>query len=194
MGKPYIHILIFVMKDKWLDELRPHSLGMFTFLPHAKEAISISQFVYLSNFLVLARFGEWFPVELRSTCKLDLEFSKKFTDHFVKIYNLEQCNTNNFTVFPKKVTRDQPKIIIILKKPLDSGDDVRVEFSCGRRTEGSTFIKIENPYTLSVRLPGSCFWLMFKIYVKKSCGVLWFSFLPQICMQATLEFRIFASS
>ncbi|XP_021955287.2 uncharacterized protein LOC110851714 isoform X2 [Folsomia candida] len=105
--------------------------------------------------MVLARFGEWFPVELRSTCKLDLEFSKKFTDHFVKIYNLEQCNTNNFTVFPKKVTRDQPKIIIILKKPLDSGDDVRVEFSCGRRTEGSTFIKIENPYTLSVRLPDS---------------------------------------
>ncbi len=107
-------------------------------------------------FTVFARFGEWFCVELRSTCKLDLEFSKKFTEQFVKIYNLEQCNTSNFSVFPKKVTRDhgQPKVVVILKKPIESGDEIRVEFSCGRKTETSTFTKIENPFTLLVRLPG----------------------------------------
>lgn len=111
---------------------------------------------WIEMFVVLARFGEWYRVELRSTTKLDPDFCKRFTEQVVKIYNVELCNTSNFSVFPKKVTREQPKIVVIFKKPMDEGDEIRIDFSCGRKTEGLTSLKMENPYTAIIRVPGLC--------------------------------------
>lgn len=103
---------------------------------------------------VLVRFAEWFWVELKSTTKLDTAFAQKFAQQFLKIYNLEVSTSASFSVFPKKVTREQPKIIIVLKNGLEEGDDVKVEFSCGKRIEGAHLLRIENPFTISVRVPG----------------------------------------
>ncbi|CAG7816922.1 unnamed protein product [Allacma fusca] len=112
-------------------------------------AAEISEF----NQAGLVRFNEWFTLELRSASKIDGEFCKKFTDQVVKIYNVELSNNSNFSVFPKKATRNQPKIVVMLKKPLGSEDIIRVEFARGRETSVLNNVVPANPYTAIIRIP-----------------------------------------
>ena len=100
------------------------------------------------------RFPEWYTVELSSTSKLDSEFCKKFTQQVIKIYNVELSNTANFSIFPKKVTKEQPKVMLLFKKPIESGDNVRLELTRGRQTEVLSEIMTTNPYAAMIRVPG----------------------------------------
>lgn len=68
---------------------------------------------------------------------------------------MELSNSSNFSVFPKKVTREQPKIAIVFKKPIDLNDEVRVELSTQKPTNTiSEYVKLENPHTTLLRIPG----------------------------------------
>lgn len=107
------------------------------------------------GFLVLPKFSEWFSVDLRSTNKTDLEFCKRFTEQVVRIYNVELSNSSNFSVFPKKVTREQPKIAIVFKKPIQQNDEVRVELKTGNQPCMPLEVKLENPHTTILRIPGT---------------------------------------
>lgn len=107
------------------------------------------------RFSVLPRFREWFSVDLRSTNKYDPEFSKKFTDQVLLIYNLELSNSSNFSVFPKKVTREQPKICIIFRKPIEKNDEVRIELKTQRQVSVISEVKLENPHSTLIRIPGT---------------------------------------
>lgn len=103
---------------------------------------------------MLARFQEWYTVELRSTSRLDPEFCTKFTEQVLKIYNVEQISGSNFTVFPKKVSKKSPKVMLGFKRPVDSEMSVRLELSSGREKKVIDGIKMENPYTAYIKLPG----------------------------------------
>jgi hypothetical protein len=126
----------------------------------------VLQWNAIIGFAVLARFSEWFSVELRSTSKLDPNFCKLFTEQVVKIYNVELSNTSNFSVFPKKVTKEQGKVVLMLKKPTEVGDEVRVEFTCGRKIERLTQVKMENPYQAFIRVPGECCVVILRIRIR----------------------------
>ena len=63
----------------------------------------------------------------------------------------------SFSVFPKKVTREQPKIVIMLKKPLEADDAIRVEVAKGRDAETLKNVTPTNPYTAIIRIPGNVF-------------------------------------
>lgn len=103
---------------------------------------------------MLPRFAEWFSVDLRSANKPDADFGKKFVNQVVKIYNLELSNSSNFSVFPKKVTKDQPKIAIVFKKPVEENDEVRVELKAALQQIVISDLKLENPHTAILRIPG----------------------------------------
>ncbi|CAG7831513.1 unnamed protein product, partial [Allacma fusca] len=103
----------------------------------------------------LARLNEWYTLELSTISKIDEDFSKKFTDQVNKIYKLELSKTSNFSVFPQKATQDQPKIVIMLKKPLDNEDLIRIEFARGGDVTVLDNVAPTNPYTAIVRIPES---------------------------------------
>jgi hypothetical protein len=103
------------------------------------------------------RFPEWYTVELSSTSRLDGDFCKKFTEQVIKIYNVELSNTVNFSIFPKKVSRDQPKVMLLFKKPIEAGDKVRLELTRGRQTETLAEVMTTNPYAAMIRVPGEIF-------------------------------------
>lgn len=104
-------------------------------------------------FLVLARFHEWFTIELKSTSKLELDFCNKMSEQIIKIYNIEINNTANFSIFPTKVTKEQPKIVILLKNPVKP-NEIRVELSRGKQTQVLAGIRTTNPYNAMIRMPG----------------------------------------
>ncbi|CAL8106388.1 unnamed protein product [Orchesella dallaii] len=104
---------------------------------------------------VLPRFREWFSVDLRSTNKYEPEFCKKFTEQVLRIYNVELSNSSNFSVFPKKVTREQPKIAIVFKKPVEENDEVRIELKTAVQVSIVSEVKMENPHTVLLRIPES---------------------------------------
>ena len=119
---------------------------------------------------VLARFNEWFTLELPSASKVDGEFCKQFTDQVVKIYNVEQgTSAGGFSVFPKKVTREQPKVVIMLKKPLEPEDTIRVEVAKGRDVESLKNVTPTNPHTAIIRIPGMFFLCSLPFFLDLSC-------------------------
>ena len=94
----------------------------------------------------------WCVLEL-DDLKLNNKFREEFAKQLLKIYNVEMQASNVFSIFPKKVTNDQPKFSIFLRKPITVSDSVSVSF-CKMGDSESTNEVVPSSAFL-VRLPGS---------------------------------------
>ena len=106
----------------------------------------------------LISFPQWVHLEARDH---DLEFVQTVlyfssqilqrTDHRAAPVSAESLA---FTLFPRKVTEGQNKVVVMLDKPLTARSNIRllVEKSNGQRTTLED-MKMRNPYTLVVTLP-----------------------------------------
>lgn len=93
----------------------------------------------------------WFILEL-DDLKLSNRFREAFAKQVLKIYNLELQASNMFSIFPKKVTNDQPKFSIFLRKPVTASDSVCVSFS--KMNDSESTDEVVPATAFLVRLPG----------------------------------------
>jgi len=71
----------------------------------------------------------------------------------VRIYNVELSNSIAFSIFPKKVTKDQPKVVILFKTALEPTDKVNLELTRGNHKESIGEVMMSNPHAGMIRIP-----------------------------------------
>lgn len=69
-------------------------------------------------------------------------------------YNKNQCQSEEFTVLPRKVKIGQNKVVAILTEPLQKDDWIRIKIEKGGEVMDILNFKKRNPYTLQFSIPG----------------------------------------
>lgn len=98
---------------------------------------------------------EWFVLELPEL-KLNTKFRDAFTSQVLKIYKEELLANSLLTVFPKKVTNEQPKLSVFIKKPVESEDKIDVSFTKLGDSESVSRVALSS--ALLLRIPGTFRW------------------------------------
>ena len=109
----------------------------------------------------LVSFPQWVHLEARDH---DLEFVQTVLYFSTQILQRTEAKTVAtteslaFTLFPRKVTEAQNKVVLMLDKPLNSRSTlvVRLEKQGGQRMPVED-VKLRNPYTLVATLPACLF-------------------------------------
>jgi len=116
----------------------------------------VENWAFFSSLLDLLEFSNWETLELKPSSKLDAEFYTKLAEKVLRIYNLEQRPPAGFSIFPKKVTKHQQKIVIFFKKAVEDGDVVTVKLGRGPKKEFIQEVVLVNPYSGIIKLPRAC--------------------------------------